>query len=185
MSKTKLILAVFAALALPSLAACGGVEKEDLAYTAPDMFRTPVDPSDAELKHAVDQFLAERKGPPNSQYEYTRADLNNDGLREAVVIFNLPHSYWCGWSGCTMAVFQAGDNSFQMVSETTRIRGPIQIADTATDGWRDIGVRLSGTNNYDKNVLLQYNGAGYPENPMGAAEAPFDLAQLGGTRVLP
>ena len=185
MDKTKLILAAMAALALPSLAACGGVEKEDLAYTAPDMFRTPVDPSDAKLKQAINQFLAERKGPANSQYEYTRADLNNDGLREAVVIFNLPHSYWCGWSGCTMAVFHAGDNSFRMVSETTRIRGPIQIAETATDGWRDIGVRLSGTNNYDKNVLLQYNGAGYPENPMDAAEAPFDLAQLGGSRVLP
>ena len=84
-----------------------------------------------------------------------------------------------------MAVFQAGDNTFQLVSETTRIRGPIQIADTSTDGWRDIGIRLSGTSNYDKNVLLQFNGVGYPENPLDAAEAPFDLALLGGLRVLP
>jgi len=182
---TKLILAAIAALALPSLTACGGVEKEELAYTAPDMFKAPGDPSDTKLQASIAKFLADRQGPANSQYEYTRADLNNDGLREAVVIFNLPHSYWCGWSGCTMAVFQAGDNTFQLVSETTRIRGPIQIADTATDGWRDIGIRLTGTSNYDKNVLLQYNGVGYPENPMDAAEAPFDLALLGGSRVLP
>lgn len=185
MKSTKFILAAIAALALPSLAACGGVEKEELAYAAPDMFKNPVDPSDAKLQAAITRFLEDRKGPANSQYEYTRANLNGDGLREAVVIFNLPHSYWCGWSGCTMAVFQAGDNTFQLTSETTRIRGPIQIADTSTDGWRDIGIRLSGTSHYDRNVLLQYNGVGYPENPMDAAEAPFDLAQLGGLRVLP
>src|SRR5690606_6090860 len=112
-------------------------------------------------------------------------DLNGDGLREGLVLFNLPHSYWCGWSGCTLAVFGAGDNNFVLVSETTRIRGPLMIAGTTTNGWDDIGVRLSGTDNPDRDVLLRYDGAGYPDNPLNAEDAPFDLASLGGQRIFP
>lgn len=183
--KNTMLLAAMAALVLPSLAACGSTGKEDLAYSPPPLFNDPVDPSDSMMRKSIESFLTSRNGPLNSQYEYTRADLNGDGLREAVVIFNLPHSYWCGWSGCTMAVFQAGDNSFSLLSETTRIRGPIQIAETSTNDWKDLGVRLTGTSNYDRNVLLRNEGAGYPENPLTAIEAPFDLAALGGTKVLP
>lgn len=179
------VYAALAALALPSLAACSSTGKEDLAYNAPDMFAAAVDPSDAEMKVAIDKYLAEHNGPKNSQYEYTRMDLNGDGLREALVLFNLPHSYWCGWSGCTMAVFQAGDNDFKILSETTRIRGPLMVGSTKTNGWEDIGVRLSGTDVADRNVLLKFDGTRYPENPLNEDSLPYDLAALGGTRVFP
>ncbi len=183
--KKKLLLAACAALALPSLVACSGTGGEELAFAAPAEERLPVDPSDGVLNGAIRQYLADAKGPKNSQYEYVRADLNGDGLREALVMFNLPHSYWCGWSGCTLAVFEAGDNSFSIVSRTERIRGPIVVSDTQTNGWDDIGVRLSGTDYADKNVLLRYDGARYPETPVNELELPFNLAALGGERFFP
>ena len=183
--KTKLLLAAIAVLALPSLAACGSTGGEELATTAPDMFPEQVDPSDRKLVAAIQNYLGEAKGPKNSQYEYVRADLNGDGLREGIVLFNLPHSYWCGWSGCTMAVFQAGDNHFTMLSQTSRIRGPIVVGHSRTDGWEDIGVRLSGTDYADRNVLLKFNGIGYPDTPLNEEDLPFDLAFLQGDRFFP
>ena len=179
----KLLIAALAVLALPSLAACGGSGKEDLALNRPDT--APVDPDDAALHASIQEYLAANKGPKNSQYQYTRLDLNNDGLREGLVLFNLPHNYWCGWSGCTMAVFQAEDNNFRIVSATSRIRGPRVVGQTRTNGWEDIGVRLSGTEMADRNVLLKFDGTRYPENPLNEAILPYDLASLGGTRVFP
>ncbi len=183
--KTKLLLAALAVLALPSLAACGSTGGEELVTSAPDMFPEMVDPSDARLHAAIQNFLGEAKGPKNSQYEYVRADLNGDGLREGLVMFNLPHSYWCGWSGCTMAVFQAGDNSFTLLSQTSKIRGPIVLGQTHTNGWEDIGVRISGTDYADRNVLLKFDGMQYPTTPMDQEEIPYDLASLGGARFFP
>ena len=182
--KKKLLLVVYAALALPPLVACSGTGGEELAMPSPAEYM-PVDPSDRVLTASIQQYLADAKGPKNSQYEYTRVDLNGDGLREALVMFNLPHSYWCGWSGCTLAVFQAGDNNFSMVSQTSRIRGPIVVSYTQTNGWDDIGVRLSGTDYADKNVLLRYDGSRYPETPVNELELPFNLASLGGERFFP
>lgn len=180
-------MATAVVLMLPSLAACSSTEGDDISAlhfqdAAP---HDPVDPSDKALFASIQQYLGDKAGPKNSQYEYTRADLNGDGLREGIVLFNLPHSYWCGWSGCTMAIFQAGDNNFSLLSQTSRIRGPLMIGDTKTNGWDDIGVRLTGTDNADYNVLLQYDGTRYPENPMDQATIPYDLASLGGTRIFP
>ncbi len=184
--KKQVLLAALAALTLPGLAACSALDgEESVVYNAPVVTRMPVDPSDGVLQNKIQQYLADRQGPLNSQYQYTRADLNGDGLREAVVIFNLPHSYWCGWSGCTMAIFQAGDNQFALLNETSRIRGPIVIGDTTTNNWKDIGVRLTGTSNADRNVVLQFDGNTYPDNPLNVGDAPYDLAALGGARVLP
>ncbi|PZQ44845.1 MAG: hypothetical protein DI551_09265 [Micavibrio aeruginosavorus] len=183
--KKSLLLAALAALALPSLAACGSTGGEELAMAPPDMFPEQTDPSDGELQASIQNFLAEQKGPKNSQYEYARVDLNGDGLRDALVLFNLPHSYWCGWSGCTMAVFQAGDRNFKLLSQTTRIRGPLMVGGSQTDGWEDIGVRLTGTDMADQNVVLKFDGIGYPENPLNETVVPYDLASLGGTRLFP
>lgn len=183
--KQKLLLAAIAVLALPSLAACGSTGGEELATTGPEMFPEQVDPNDARLVSAIQNYLDEVKGPKNSQYEYVRADLNGDGLREGLVMFKLPHSYWCGWSGCTMAVFQAGDDNFALLSQTARIRGPIIVGETRTNGWEDIGVRLSGMNQADRNVLLKFDGEKYPSSPMHEEEIPYDLASLGGSRFFP
>jgi hypothetical protein len=148
--------------------------------------RIAVDPSDELLIAAINQHLININGPKNSQYEYVRQDLNGDGLREGIVLFNLPHSYWCGWSGCSMVIFEAGDNDYALVSETKRIRGPIIIGSGETNGWADINVRLSGTDSADKTVALRYDGFRYPESPIDQDEIPYHIAfASGGVRVFP
>ena len=82
-------------------------------------------------------------------------------------------------------MFQAGDNNFNMVSQTSRIRGPIVVGESRTNGWGDIGVRVSGTDYADRNVLLKFDGTRYPETPMNEEEIPYDLASLGGERFFP
>lgn len=183
--KNILILALL--VAISPLAACSTSESKIALQQ--DLFpeeRVPVDPSDELLVAAVNQHLINIQGPKNSQYEYVRQDLNGDGLREGIVLFNLPHSYWCGWSGCSMVIFEAGDNDYALVSETKRIRGPIMIGNTTTNGWSDINVRLSGTSSADRNVALRYDGFKYPESPMDQEEIPYDIAFAnGGVRVFP
>jgi hypothetical protein len=183
--KKYLPIAAIAALALPFLAACSSTGGEEAPVYETSMSSGPADPSDGVLHATIQAYIDERLGPKNSQYQYTRMDLNGDGLREGLVLFNLPHNYWCGWSGCTFAVFGAGDNNFLLVSETTRIRGPLFVGGTETNGWQDIGVRLTGTNMPDRNVVLRFDGHSYPANPLNEDVLPFDLAALGGTRVFP
>ncbi len=181
--KKSLLFAAFAVLALPSLAACSSTDGEELVYTPPA--ETFSDPDDSALHAAVQQYLDTRKGPKNSQYQYTRMDLNGDGRREGLVLFNLPHNYWCGWSGCTLAVFEANNQNFALRSETSRIRGPLFVGGSNTNGWEDIAVRLSGTEDADRNILLRFDGTGYPDNPLNEQIVPYDIALLGGTRVFP
>ncbi len=177
---------LFSALAILALPACSGTEgAQSLAYDAPPMFQNRVDPSDATLRQTIASYLSGGAGPANSQYQYSRVDLNGDGLREGLVLFNLPHSHWCGWNGCKMAIFEAGDNRFSLLSETDRIRGPIVVGDSKTNGWGDIGVRMTGMDRHDYNVLLKYDGAGYPYDPADLASVSYELAALGGTRLFP
>lgn len=174
----------FLIFGLCGLAACSSTGHEVLT-PMPGHFTEAADPGDGVLVGAIQTYLADSRGPLNSQYEYVRMDLNNDGLREGIVLFNLPHSYWCGWGGCTMAIFQAGDDSFALLSETKKIRGPLVLADSRTNGWEDIIVRLSGMDEADRNVVLKFDGYGYPDNPVIADEGPFDIAALDGTRLFP
>ncbi len=172
-------------IALALLTACASTEEPVTASVPMFEDKVPVDPSDAKLHDAIQQFLVAQQGPKNSQYEYSRVDLNNDGLREGLVLFNLPHSYWCGWSGCSLAIFEAGDNHFTLLSQTSQVRGPIVVGETKTNGWDDIGIRLTGTDSADRNVMLKYDGSAYPAEPVNAEPTNFDLASLGGTRLFP
>jgi hypothetical protein len=182
----KLSSAALAALTLFSLAACASntAGEEVLLFPDRELYENR-DPSDSTLHASIQSYLEQRGGPKHSQYDYVRTDLNGDGRREALVLFNLPHNYWCGWSGCTLAVFGVEDENFVLVSETSRIRGPLFVGGTQTNGWEDIGVRVSGTESPDRNVVLRYDGTAYPENPLDQSGIPFDLAALGGTRVFP
>lgn len=124
------------------------------------------DLKDEKLVSAVEGFVAKRGAPPNSDYDFIRTDLNGDGKREGIVLFKLPHTYWCGWDGCGMAVFREDGDHFTPVSAMSGIRGPIHVARAASNGWRDIIVEVSGARMPSKNVILEFDGSTYPSSPM-------------------
>lgn len=136
------------------------------------------DPHDGALMEAISGFLATQNAPANSEYEYTRVDLDGDGRREGIVLFKLPHTYWCGWDGCGMAIFKADNQEFTPLSTVSNVRGPIYVSDKGHQGWRDIIIRTSGTHMPDKNIVLAYDGAGYPKSPLLAPTLQQKLSSL-------
>lgn len=128
------------------------------------------DLSDDVLKSAIRNFLLTKGAPENSTYEFERIDLNNDGRREALVLFSLPHHYWCGWDGCPMAIFQPHEDHFVLLSLINSVRAPVYLPHQQTKGWRDIVLRVSGTRMPDKNVVLRHDGRKYPNTPMLAED---------------
>jgi hypothetical protein len=160
------------------LTACGSSLSERDVLTPMPFAENQQDPSDEALAMAVSNLVEEQNAPPNSVYDFERVDLNGDGKRDGIVLFKLPHTHWCGWDGCGMAVFEARDDDFVPVATISSVRGPIYIPNTENEGWRDIIIRVSGTNLPDRNIVMKYNGRSYPQSPLLAPTLDIPLSAL-------
>lgn len=134
------------------------------------------EPDDIALRNSVQDFLAETGAPLYSGFEFTRADLNADGQRDALVLITSPYGYWCGGHGCTMLVLQAGDGTFRLVNSVQPIRTPVKITDQQMNGWNTILARVSGRTDDPKNVALMFDGYAYPQDP--STLPAFDTAMF-------
>lgn len=157
--------------------ACGGGQKKEGPLT-PMPFAKKASPPDSALVKEVTKFVKKQKAPPNSVYEYVRTDLNGDGLEDGIVLFKLPHTHWCGWDGCGMAVFEATEKNFKPRATISNVRGPIYVSEMQNQGWKDIIIRVSGTNMPDKNIVMKYDGQSYPQSPMLAPTLDVPLSAL-------
>jgi len=165
------------------LASCGTPDtSKDLLTPLP---QTSVDPTDRQLRQAVSNYLNLTSAPPQSRYQYSRIDLNGDGLRDALILFESPFSYWCTSSGCIMAVFQAHDQNFSMVSEIKNIRGPAMVSHETTNEWRDLIARISVKNRQDYNVRLAFDGSAYPSDIERSPMAMKPFSEINGTLIFP
>lgn len=157
---------MFIVLALPLLIGCSSDREEYSPLTpAPETKR---DPDDEMIRPAVAAFVKSAGAPAASSYDFRRIDLNYDGRRDALVILKSPYGHWCENNGCTMLVLRAGSTDFTTIGTIAPIREPIFVSGAATNGWRDLIVRVSGRlNETAKNVALKYNGRAYPKTPSG------------------
>lgn len=146
------------------LSACGGDAPRQHSGLTP--FPDRNEPKDVKLTEAVTNFIQKRSAPTNSEYDFIRVDLNNDGRRDGIVLFKLPHTYWCGWDGCGMVIFKAGSDDFTLLSTVSNVRGPIYVSSESNNGWRDIIIRVSGARMADKNIKLEFNNGVYPQSPL-------------------
>lgn len=172
-----------------TLAACAGnPEKVAVAEPAAPAGPPPViDPSNGLFMGAIEDYLAATGAPANSQYEFTRIDLDKDDRRDGIVIMKSPHRYWCNMEGCKMVVFKAANDSFGLVSEIAPVRGPLVVSASETNGWRDLLLRISGRS-YEptRNVILRYDGKSYPAVPdYGPSVRIASINDVAGTRIFP
>lgn len=143
------------------------------------------DPDDGTFMEAISVWLSKVEAPANSQYEFTRIDLDNDGRRDGLVLMQSPHQKWCMDYGCTMYVFHAHDEGFSFLSEVSPVRGPLVVVDAQTNGWRDIIAYVSGRSGDAKNVALRFDGKGYPVQPALQPASAINLLEADGVKIFP
>ncbi len=117
-------------------------------------------PNQGGVSQALNTYLLNQKALTGSPYEDAYQDLDNDGIDDALVILKGPD--WCGLSGCPLLIFRGtSDGNFLFLSRTEKVRQPVLLSESRTNGWRDliIGTTLKGR---PEDVLLNYGLEGYP-----------------------
>ena len=130
---------------------------------------TPGEPSQASrLISAVQTYITPLDAPNEDvQIQTEWVDLNGDGVQDALVY--LESESWCGSGGCTVLVFEAIPDSleaaelgaFRPAAEISLMHGPVVVADTQTDGWKDLLVQDADGNT----ARLAFDGETYPMSP--------------------
>jgi hypothetical protein len=125
------------------------------------------------LTQAITSYIKQRGATVDDSHRFFAEliDLNGDSTQDAIVVFS--SSYWCGTGGCTMLVFEGKkDQTFRLVSESSLVRPPITVAETSTNGWRDLILTVSGGGMPAKTVSLKFDGKQYPLNPSDQPALP-------------
>ena len=152
-------------LTIGFLSACSSISQESSKQPVEAPRPSVVDPSDAVLKQSIRAFLEKTEAPKASRYKFVRHDLNRDGRRDALVLFETPYGYWCGKHGCTLMIMKASNTSFSIVNSIQPLREPLYISGVRTNGWHNIIARISGRSAPAKDVEMVFNGRAYPTNP--------------------
>ncbi len=77
-----------------------------------------------------------------------------------------------------MLILQANDTTFTPIATINNVRGPIYISDQRTNNWRDIIIRVTGTNFPDKNIVMEFDGNTYPNSPLLGPDLEVPLSAL-------
>ena len=180
-------LALFAGAIALLLAGCAGVRRGSSAAmtnnaTTPVQLggagasgaatsRSVLGPLDeAQITRAIKNYRLSKKRA-KAPYQLAGADLNGDGVREAIVLFQ--GKDWCTRTGCSMAIFQSFQHGFRPISRTVRVKAPVEVTDQLTNSYRDILVQTGGGPAPERRVRLQFSGEGYSRNAMLQPEVPL------------
>lgn len=140
----------------------------------------------ASLRMRIDEAVAKRaienfrinKGEQSGPYQYAGADLNGDGKAELMVYYT--GEGWCASTGCTLAVLAKSKHRYRKISTIRRVKAPIFIAETSTNGWRDLYVHTGrGEASDAPQVKLKFGGNGYPGNAITQTVRPKDVVTIG------
>lgn len=132
---------------------------------------------ESELTGLVDDL------PGPIHYFATPVDL--DGDREPEWIVHLVGPSVCGTGGCDTMVFKESENELELVTRITLTRPPIVVANTETEGWRDLTVRVSGGGLLPgHSAKLPYDGTTYAANPTVPPAEPL-VGDTAGETVVP
>jgi hypothetical protein len=115
----------------------------------------------AALQAHINQVL---QSPTDVPFLAAETDLNGDGQDEVVV--HVTSRDYCGSGGCVTLVLQRTGQGYRTVMRASVTRPPIRVLETRHQGWKDIGVTISGGGAgpaYE--AVLAFDGRRYPSNP--------------------
>ena len=109
----------------------------------------------------LDELLGDVTGPIH--YFASEADLDADGRPELIV--HVAGPMVCGTGGCNTVVLAQDGGSLRAVATITVTRPPIIVAESSSNGWRDLLVSVSGGGIPAHMARLRFDGSSYPGNP--------------------
>ena len=115
----------------------------------------------AALQAHINQTL---QSPTDVPFLAAETDLNGDGQDEVVV--HVTSCDYCGSGGCVTLVLQRTGQGYRTMMRASVTRPPIRVLETRHQGWKDIGVMVSGGGAgpaYE--AALAFDGRRYPSNP--------------------
>lgn len=140
--------------------------------------QSPAPHTSPPLAPKLNELVRDQPGPIH--YFAAPVDLDGDRIPEWIVHVAGPSV--CGTGGCDTMVFKDGENELELITRIPLTRPPIVVADTETDGWRDLMVHVSGGGILPgQDARLRYDGATYAVNPTVppaepvAAEMPDEI----------
>lgn len=106
-----------------------------------------------------------------TRYTVALADLDGDKRPEALIYAMATsdgdgQADLCGSGGCDLYVLALTPNGYRQVTDLSVAQPPVWVLPTITNGWRDLGVMVSGggiIRGYE--ARLRYDGHSYPNNP--------------------
>lgn len=110
---------------------------------------------DLEVQKAVkDYFKIHRTDPRDTKFSSIKFDLNDDGIKEAIVLLD-----WCSAKGCEMLIFEGRKNGYRFSSRVSRVQAPIIVASKQQYLWQSLL-----TNKGSDWKALDFDGISYPTN---------------------
>ncbi|MGM0564562.1 MAG: copper resistance protein NlpE [Pseudomonadota bacterium] len=127
------------------MSACGGDEassgqSESAQSAEPLPGLAPLDDRHAEAVRRVVGPIFEGAG--DVRYASAVIDLNGDGGDE-ILVYPMG-SAACGRGGCTLLVLTERDGRYVLFSRTSVVQTPVFAAESRSNGWRDLIVRMGG-----------------------------------------
>jgi hypothetical protein len=136
------------------------------------------------LAAALDAVYDDIPGPIH--YFAAASDLDGDGRNEWVVYVAGPSV--CGTGGCNTHVFSTSAQGTLELVTTLSVSGPpVVAADTRSDGWRDLVVRVSGGGllpGYDARLRYDAATGSYPANPTVAPAERVEVTVEGDVLIM-
>lgn len=131
-------------------------------------------------------MLQELEGDLPGPIHYFAAPVDLDADRIPEWIVHLAGPSVCGTGGCDTLVFKEVGKQLELITRITLTRPPIVVADTESEGWRDIVVHVSGGGILPgRDVRLRHDGTTYTANPTVPPAEPLAGEMRGETVIAP
>jgi len=130
----------------------------------------PVGAPTPDLLHGIEEYVRSRGATALPPFRFASLDLNDDGRLESIVLLDSPQ--WCQAGGCTMLIFRGDDEGALLITTIPAAGEPVRVSTERTAGWRNLIVRAPG----NRDVVLRFDGTGYPADVAGQPEATADQA---------